>query len=437
MYNLTSHFFQYSVSALKERSLLTLKELPALLQNRVVIIATAIFAGLAACFALYYCFHYLRSNKSVQPSAGHEANQTSATKTNQAAAPLLNPGSDPSKANLSTTSEPTAVPEQPSDLPKSQREAPLMKANDLEKTIGKGPEEGTQGEDRVSTDSVKQPAPQPQLEQQKEASSSKIADTDSEAGDEENVDSEEEGIASDDEVSSTGDQEDWMYEDNSWMEEDISDEIKSKKPASAKEKYYINGKECSLRTLKCVEKLEEFLSALGKEHGTAIDNGDCFWDSFAKSLGRLLGREVTIQELRERVSHEVKKLDQGPDEANWVKHMIQKDRYAPDTYEDYRDRVGLDCAEILARGLPAPIWGQESRDGAILCRFYQVNLIVYTVGYYDDDISKAADKDNYWTCEDEGQKYPSGESYPHNIEIALYPGHFVPVRNKDPITGAV
>lgn len=187
----------------------------------------------------------------------------------------------------------------------------------------------------------------------------------------------------------------------------------------------IDGKPVSLRTLNCLKKLEGVLKLLRKKAGIAKNNGDCFWDAFAQRLSVILRQPITVQELRQKVSCYVQQLDKGPDEENWVKRMIKKE-YAPmDTYENYRDRVAYDADEALRRELPSAIWGQEKRDGVILCRLYQVNLKVYEVGYFDDDPSKMTDMKNYW--DSDARIYPQSEIYPHSVEIALYPGHFVPV----------
>ncbi len=45
------------------------------------------------------------------------------------------------------------------------------------------------------------------------------------------------------------------------------------------------------------------------------------------------------------------------------------------------------------------------------------------------DEGDPADLDNFWTSDD--NIYPKNEKFPHQIEIALYPGHFLPVHNDD------
>lgn len=191
-----------------------------------------------------------------------------------------------------------------------------------------------------------------------------------------------------------------------------------------KESYEINGKDVSKRTYKCLKRLEVELDMLGKCYGEAVDNGDCFWHAFAQQLSIILKREVTIEELRKKVSEEVSRLDQGPDEENWVKAVMKGDTM--DSYEEYRDEVAFTCDEVLKRGLAKPIWGREGRDGKILTQLYQVNLKVYFVGYLKDKLSKMDNKSNfYWGIED----IPSDLSYSQTVEIALYPGHFLPVNN--------
>ena len=213
--------------------------------------------------------------------------------------------------------------------------------------------------------------------------------------------------------------------DSEEMDEDSLEET-PKKAAQPAQKYYLNGKECSLRTLKCHEKLTQELNVVGKELGKAVDNGDCLLDSFGQGLSKHLGREVTIKELRLQLSAFIQKLDQGPDSANWFKQAKQKEYAASDTYEDVRDRIAFDCAESLEKGF-IPIWPQEWLEGVILCRLYQVNLRVYTAGCIDEDSEKMGYEDNYYSGE---QDYPAHEHYPHTIEMALWPPHFMPVWKK-------
>ncbi len=120
----------------------------------------------------------------------------------------------------------------------------------------------------------------------------------------------------------------------------------------------VNGTKVSLRTINCKRKLAMILNTEGKTFGQAIDNGDCFYDSFAQRLSIILGRKVTLQDLRQTISDYIQNLDKGPHEDNWVKQMMQDEYIAQDTYEQYRERVAYDCEESLQRGI-LPVWGQE------------------------------------------------------------------------------
>lgn len=406
------HIFNHSLSIVKQQVLLPISKKLSLQQQRIAILAAAIFSCIAACFLLYLaCF----KRKAVPVTTTNQASEglTTTPKIEGVSTPVLKPIADPTGARLEEGKQlPLDVEklrgavDQPSKQIDSQKDTQIQ-------TLPVEPSEKSLPKPDPEKESV------PDDFQSSERSSEEI-DEEDEVGDDEEFPGVEDDVDLDDYFAS-------MDEDD--FEEDSDEEIKPKKPLplAATKKYYLeNGKECSLRTFKCIEKIEADLKALDKEHGTAIDNGDCFWDSFAQGLSRLLKREVTIKELREKVSAEVKRLDQGPVEANWVKKMIGKEFAAADTYEDYRDRVAFDCADILEKKLSAPVWGQEARDGVILCRIYQVNLIVYTAGCLDEDLSKMEDKGNFYSGD---PKYPRGENYPNTVEMALYPGHFMPVWN--------
>lgn len=185
------------------------------------------------------------------------------------------------------------------------------------------------------------------------------------------------------------------------------------------------GKLVSVRTFKCMQKLKTLLDASGKTYGNAIDNGDCFWDAFAQGLNKIFGKNVSIQDLRQHVRNEIQRLDKGPDQENWIKNMMKGDFM--DTYEDYRDRVAYSCDEMLKKGLASIIWGKEDRDGLILCHLFKVNLTVYSAGCLDEDPAKMNDADNFYS---EKRDILADKPYSHTVEIALYPGHFIPVFNK-------
>lgn len=187
----------------------------------------------------------------------------------------------------------------------------------------------------------------------------------------------------------------------------------------------LDGKLVSMRTFKCMQKLKKELEPLRKTYGNAIDNGDCFWDAFAQGLSKVLGKKFTIKELRQNVSDEIEKMDKGPEQENWVKKSMQAD--VMDTYQAYRDNVAFTCEELLEKNSSAIVWGQEARDGLILCHRYQVNLTVYSSGCLEDDPSKMEDDENFYY---EQREILKDKPYTQTIEIGLYPGHFIPIFNK-------
>lgn len=190
----------------------------------------------------------------------------------------------------------------------------------------------------------------------------------------------------------------------------------------------IDGKRISERTINCLKKLEATLQSLGKTYGNAIDNGDCFFDAFAKSLALVLNLQVTIKELRQIVSDYVNQLDQGPEEKNWIKKMNGKEYAEIDAYEIYKKRLDYTFEEALQKKWHLPSWANQRREGVILCRHYKVNLKIYEVGCLDDHPSKMKDVNNFWTSDPE--IFPKNETYEHTIEMGLYPGHFLPVFDK-------
>ncbi len=232
------------------------------------------------------------------------------------------------------------------------------------------------------------------------------------------------------EVDSQSEDEDSAYDlliDNPVDDEESRSPTPVKSSSNEKDRVLLNGKRVSKRTLNCLKLLEKILTPSGKVCGQAIDNGDCFFDAFAQLLSLHLKRKVTIKELRQIVSDYVHKLDQGPEEDNWIKKMIQKEYIKMDTYESYKEYIGYTCEEALQKKW-VPIWGQQGREGVILCRHFKVNLIIHEVGCNDDAAAQVDDMNNYW--ESDPAIYPRNETYTDKIEIGLYPGHFVPIFNK-------
>jgi hypothetical protein len=378
-----SSFVNHSLSVLKENIYPHLDSAWGAQQKRIFIIASAVFTLLAAYFLIHYCIFNRRKDVKDQG----ETKVSSATKQEESA-------------------NPTTV----QVFQKALTASPLP-VNDMSKA---------QGEVRI-----KIPTPQ-RADARFKSPGQSLTPTFTPKREDRKID--------ENSKSSPYSVNDWfddpfdleLNEALSDVSDDDGEDESSEVQSGPQQVFTIEGKLVSLRTIKCWEKLDKELEKLGKKRGKAIDNGDCFWDSFAKTLTLKLGRTVTIAELRQKVSEEVKRLDQGPDEENWVKKGMRGD--SMDTYPEYRDRVAYTCSEALEQKLTSPIWGRQNRDGVILCHHYKVNLRVYSVGCIDEHPSKMEDEENFYWGEDD---FPKGQPYSETIEMAIYPGHFVPVFNKD------
>ncbi|BBI17397.1 hypothetical protein [Neochlamydia sp. S13] len=168
---------------------------------------------------------------------------------------------------------------------------------------------------------------------------------------------------------------------------------------------------------RCLERLKGDLAAINKEYGTAIDDGDCFFDAFAQALNKKLNGNLTLTDLRRKVSEYVNTL---PSQDNWIKNSLEEEYGNIDSYESYVKGVKYNSSEAEKHG-GYPIWGKSEIEGVILCHLYQVNLKVYEVGDGGDGV------DGLWVAELE---YPLSTPYDTTVELALYPGHFLPVYDK-------
>jgi len=203
-------------------------------------------------------------------------------------------------------------------------------------------------------------------------------------------------------------------------------------PRETKEYQLANGlKTSKYTTYKALEILQKKdLDPMGKTYGKAIDNGDCFWDSFAQALNQTLGEKVDVKELRKIVS---KKVNQ-PNQDSWLKGTMKND--SMETQEEYKKYVFYTSGELdLMRNSKEhesryPVFGTATRDGKILCDHYQVNLQVYMAEPMIKEISSQKELDN-------PLNYGVGKSdfikidpnFP-TIEIVQCPGHFMPIIKK-------
>lgn len=416
-------FIKHSIPVLSEKILNSLKFQLSEQQQRIALIVSAIFVTLTACLALFYCISRRNFENTIEAQLNEE--QLGQSKTDKIAKKvLISPAKKHSKEDKQETEIKRAdLPQEKSTV--APQSAPVKEnKNTSDKRV-------TSLVTKETTFVKSIPIDMPLLEDKKSEKIEEVEETDST---EEYVSEQEE-----DEIDEEGSEldevdEDWdllVGEDDNW-ESDVDEYLsnidsseKSAKRATVQlPKCYVGGKEVSYRTFRCLEILEKNLDPVGKIYGSAIDNGDCFWDAFAKKLSIILKKTITIKELRQKVSEEIHRLDQGPDEENWVRQIMHGDLM--DSYEDYRDRVAFTCEEIFTNKLKFfPIWGQEKRDGVILCHLYKVNLRVYSIGCMDEDLNQMGEDDNFYIGEDE---FPSSKlPYAQTIEIALYPGHFIPV----------
>jgi hypothetical protein len=109
--------------------------------------------------------------------------------------------------------------------------------------------------------------------------------------------------------------------------------------------------------------------------GTAIDNGDCFYDAIARLL-RQKGVEVSVKDLRKVVGMALA-------EPHWRRHIeqeIKKDPRGLGDFEDYAMHIFCDHSSIEGSEFSAPLWGDPNREGVILCDRYKFNIRVLKAG---------------------------------------------------------
>jgi hypothetical protein len=211
----------------------------------------------------------------------------------------------------------------------------------------------------------------------------------------------------------------------------------------------------------CANKIRENLQST-EQLGTAVDNGDCFYDAIAQLL-RQKGIAVSVKDLREVVGISLA-------EPRWQSHIeaeIKKDPRGLGDFKEYSLLVLYDHSRIEGSGFPAPIWGHPSREGVILCDKYKFKLRVLKAGLIDgavegderlnqirrnrDIVLGRLDEDTA-TYETLSRKYgselqaryrelydnrdvyffeeeivPKNGLYPNTLTLALFGDHFVPV----------
>jgi hypothetical protein len=209
-------------------------------------------------------------------------------------------------------------------------------------------------------------------------------------------------------------------------------------------------KNISKKTQLCLSALEKYAQEHAKVPGSAVDNGDCFYDAVRQSIERTLKKQVTIQELRTLVHRYVEALHKE-NPHNWISQHLGED-----DYEELRDTVQFPHIRDTI-----PLWGRPDVEGKILANHFGLELHVLEINVLDDIIQKrdmqVQIKDGITVFYDKSTntQYDHAESRTDGtkrmikvctpawqiikpekatttkkLEIAGYPGHFVPLFTK-------
>jgi len=203
----------------------------------------------------------------------------------------------------------------------------------------------------------------------------------------------------------------------------------------------------------CVRKVKRLLSP-SQELGSAINNGDCFYDAIAQLL-KTMRIDASIESLR-------KDICDALSNSIWRTHLedkVKKDSRVSASFDDYCRDIGKTTAQM---GMQGPIWGDAQREGVILADKYKFNLRVVQAGFIegnvvgDEDLKTlknlkeylqqhepnspliAQHEADYQTryrqlCNLEANYFiddetlPRGSPNPVTLTIALFGDHFVPV----------
>ncbi|GAB6022974.1 hypothetical protein CHUAL_007070 [Chamberlinius hualienensis] len=114
--------------------------------------------------------------------------------------------------------------------------------------------------------------------------------------------------------------------------------------------------------------------------GTAVSDGDCFFDSVAQTLGEITSSEVIITVKSLRRLCQIFAINASIEEQQWLIEALKSDleNY---TIEEYALRIWYTADEIrkqptlaLLLCLKSPVWGRAEVEGQIICKKYNVKL---------------------------------------------------------------
>lgn len=215
----------------------------------------------------------------------------------------------------------------------------------------------------------------------------------------------------------------------------------------------------SHRTLLLSLLLKNELEKHSKTYGKAVDNGDCFFHSFAQALNMLnrkieLPKSVTIDELRKKIRDFVN----APESCERAKALFfkespeQTDAEKQIAWEEYKKGIAHSFSNLNI----TLTWGKPVFEGRVLCELYKVNLRTVDAGFLNgltdseafvlfrspevrrqflEDTNKCYAGLSNSDCILISKEFPSIEI--GCIRSGAAHGHFVPIFDKDDIANPV
>ncbi len=175
------------------------------------------------------------------------------------------------------------------------------------------------------------------------------------------------------------------------------------------------------RSNSCLMQIRRHMEA-GEYLGTAIDNGDCFYESLAQGLTQVLGIKVTKKELRQHVYTYVKEY-RGEE---WLETAL---RGADPDYPEAVQWTFEECIQFNqanpTKAQKRPVWGVDEIDLRLLSDIYEVRFIAIDAQWNDEGRkilpSPAREIESH-----------SGRTYEKVVKIAYTERHCFPILKTSP-----